>query len=67
MKTNSNAESHAETKRETLVQQMAMPNVITKENPDTQRMGYDPRVAKTDHDAEGYAGQVLSRSGWATV
>ena len=46
---------------------MATPNVVSKESPDTQRMGYGLRVAKMDGDAEGHVGQVLARSGRATV
>ena len=46
---------------------MAKPNVATKESPYTQWTGYGPRAAKTDGDVEGCVGQVLVRSGQATV
>ena len=46
---------------------MAMPNVGTKESPDTQQTGYSLRAVKTDDDTEGRIGQVLARSGRATV
>ena len=67
MKTNGNVESRVETKKEPLMRWMAMPNVVTKESPDTQQTGHDPRAAKMDGDAERRAGQVPTCSGWATV
>ena len=49
------------------MRRMAKPNVVTKESLDMQRMGYDPRVAKTDGDAEGHVRQVSARSKQATI
>ena len=46
---------------------MAKPNIVTKESPDTQRMGYSLSTAKTDGEAEGYDGQVLAHSEWAMI
>ena len=61
-KTDDNTESRARKKKEPFVQRMATPNVVTKEIPDTQWMGYGLRVVKTDSDTKGRAWQVLARS-----
>ena len=39
--------------------------VVTKESPDTQRIGYGMGVAKTDSDFEGRVGQAPAHSGRA--
>ena len=42
------------TKKKTLVLQMAMPNIVTKESPDTHRTVYGQRAVKTNGDAEDH-------------
>ena len=56
-KRNDNAKSHARTKKESLVRWMATLNVVAKESPNTQRMGYGLRVAKMNGDAESRLGR----------
>ena len=65
--TDDNAESRVGMKKEPLVRWMTMPNVVTKESPNTQRRGYSPRATKADGDAEGRARQVPAHSGRVTV
>ena len=66
-KTDGNAESHVKMKKEPLVQRMATPNVVAKESPNTQWMGYGLKAVKIDDDTEGRAGQVSARSKRAMV
>ena len=67
MKIDGNVKSRARTKKEPLVRWIAMPNVVTKESPDTQWAGYGLRATTTDDEAETHARQVLAHSRRAMV
>ena len=43
---------------------MDMPNMVIKESPNMQLMGYSLMVAKIEGDAGGHVGQVLARNEW---
>ena len=66
-KTDDNVDSCAGTKKKSLMRRMATPNVVTKDNPDMQRMGYSLKATKTDGDTKGRARQVPAPSRRATV